>query len=126
MSTSTSPTAAIVTSGDLAVNATSFARHIPAANLSTATQRTYLASIARLADLLEAESMPTDVANVRREHVEAFMEDQLATWKPATADRARSLATPRVCGPTHPVPICTGHNARRGTGSWSRVPERTT
>jgi site-specific recombinase XerD len=82
---STSPTEPIVTTGDLAVNATSFARHIRAANLSPATQRTYLASIARLADFLTAKGMPTDVANVRREHLEAFMEDQLASWKPATA-----------------------------------------
>ena len=40
MSTSTSPTAAIVTSGDLAVNATSFGRRIRAANLLPCTQRT--------------------------------------------------------------------------------------
>lgn len=85
MATSTSPTAPIVTAGDLAVNARSFARHIRAANLSPATQRTYLASIARLAEFLESKGMPTDVANIRREHLEAFMEDQLANWKPATA-----------------------------------------
>ena len=29
--------------------------------------------------------MPTSIANVRREHVEAFIEDQLARRKPATA-----------------------------------------
>lgn len=29
--------------------------------------------------------MPTDVANLRREHIEAFIEDQLARWKPTTA-----------------------------------------
>jgi site-specific recombinase XerD len=29
--------------------------------------------------------MPTDVAAIRREHLEAFIEDQLAHWTPATA-----------------------------------------
>jgi site-specific recombinase XerD len=74
-----------VTAGDFGVNATSFARHIRAANLSPATQRTYLASLARLATFLESRGMPTDVASIRREHLEAFIEDQLATWKPTTA-----------------------------------------
>ena len=75
----------MVTRGDLAANVTSFARHLRAANLSPATQRTYLASLARLATFLGSRGMPTDVASIRREHLEAFMEDQLATWKPATA-----------------------------------------
>jgi site-specific recombinase XerD len=74
----------MVTNGDLAANAVSFARHIRAANLSPATQRTYLASLDRLAAFLEEKGMPTDVANIRREHLEAFIEDQLARWKPAT------------------------------------------
>ena len=38
-----------------------------------------------LADFLVSRGMPTDVAALRREHLEAFMEDQLANWKPATA-----------------------------------------
>jgi len=75
----------MVTRGDLAANVTSFARHLRAANLSPATQRTYLASLNRLATFLESRGMPTDVAAIRRGHLEAFMEDQLANWKPATA-----------------------------------------
>jgi site-specific recombinase XerD len=75
----------MVTRGDLAANVTSFARHLRAANLSPATQRTYLASLERLLTFLESRGMPTDVAAIRREHLEAFMEDQLANWKPATA-----------------------------------------
>jgi site-specific recombinase XerD len=77
--------APIVTDGDLAGNVTSFARHLRAANLSPATQRTYLASLDRLARFLTERGMPTDVAAIRREHLEAFMEDQLAQWKPTTA-----------------------------------------
>ncbi|CAN5619544.1 site-specific tyrosine recombinase XerD [soil metagenome] len=79
------PIAKIVTRGDLGSNVDSFARHLRAANLTPATQRTYLASLDRLARFLEASGMPTDVAAIRREHLEAFMEDQLARWKPATA-----------------------------------------
>ncbi len=75
---------AIVTRGDLAGNVESFARHMRAANLTPATQRTYLASLDRLATFLEANGMPTDVAAIRRGHLEAFLADQLARWKPAT------------------------------------------
>ncbi len=79
------PTAPIVTRGDLPANVVSFARHMRAANLCPATQRTYLAALDRLAGFLESRGMPTDVAAIRREHLETFMEDQLANWKPATA-----------------------------------------
>jgi site-specific recombinase XerD len=79
------PTAPIVTRGDMTANVVSFGRHMRAANLSPATQRTYLAALDRLAAFLESRAMPTDVAAIRREHLEAFMEDQLANWKPATA-----------------------------------------
>ena len=75
----------MVTRGDLGANVASFARHLRAENLSPATQRTYLASLGRLAEFLEARGMPTDVAAIRREHLESFMEDQLAHWTPATA-----------------------------------------
>ncbi|MBF6604069.1 MAG: tyrosine-type recombinase/integrase [Chloroflexi bacterium] len=71
--------------GDLAVNRTSFARGLRAGNLAPATVTTYLASIDRFADFLAAQGMPTDLAAIRREHVEAFIEDQLARWRPATA-----------------------------------------
>lgn len=82
---SASPTSPIVTGGDFAANVVSFARSMRAANLSAATQRTYLASLDRLARFLAERAMPTDVAAIRREHLEAFIEDQLATWRPATA-----------------------------------------
>lgn len=75
----------IVTRGDMAGNVDSFARHLRAANLTPATQRTYLASLDRLARFLDAKGMPTDVAAIRREHLESFIEDQLERWKPATA-----------------------------------------
>ncbi|MGZ6299445.1 MAG: hypothetical protein ACXWMN_03000 [Candidatus Limnocylindria bacterium] len=67
------PTVLIVTCGDLAANVISFARQMPAANLSPATQRTYLAALDRLADFLEPLGMPTSVAAIRREHQEQLI-----------------------------------------------------
>jgi site-specific recombinase XerD len=78
--------------GDIAANAQSFARHLRAANKAPATTHAYLDAVARLDAFLAAHGMPRDVANVRREHVEAFIEDQLARLKPASAaNRYRSL-----------------------------------
>lgn len=81
----TRSTRPIVTAGDLGANAASFARHLRAANLSPKTQRTYLDALAQLARFLADAGMPTDVSAIRREHVEAFIADQLARFKPATA-----------------------------------------
>src|SRR5205823_2857973 len=75
----------ILAPSDLAANVASYARHMRAENLSPATQRTYLASLRRLAAFLEARGMPTNVAALRREHLESFIEDQLATRTAATA-----------------------------------------
>ena len=49
-------------------------------------------AVSRLDAFLEAHGMPRAVAAIRREHVEAFIEDQLARLKPASAaNRYRSL-----------------------------------
>ncbi len=71
--------------GDLAVNAASWARHLRASNLSPNTTRTYLDSVGRLAAFLDERGMPADLATIRREHVEAFIEHLLERWRPATA-----------------------------------------
>jgi site-specific recombinase XerD len=84
----------IVTDGDLGANVTSFARHLRAANLSPKTQKTYLDGLARLAGFLHERGMPTDVGSIRREHLEAFIEDQLTRWKPATAANRFSSIRP--------------------------------
>lgn len=78
-------TVPILTRGDFAANVRSFARHLRAANLTPSTQRTYLASLDRLERFLAENGMPLDVAAIRREHLEAFLEDQLNRFKPATA-----------------------------------------
>jgi site-specific recombinase XerD len=78
-------TSVILTSGDLAANAASFARHLRASNLAPRTIRTYLEGLDRFATFLTDHSMPTDLAAIRREHVEAFIEDVLRTSRAATA-----------------------------------------
>ncbi|HSW41272.1 MAG TPA: tyrosine-type recombinase/integrase [Patescibacteria group bacterium] len=85
-------TPAIVTQGDLGGNAASWARHLRASNLAPRTQQTYGEAVAGFARFLEASGMPTDIANIRREHVETWIEKLLAESKPATAtNRYRSL-----------------------------------
>jgi site-specific recombinase XerD len=85
-------TRTIVTAGDLGVNAASFARHLRASNLAPRTVRTYLEGLQRLADYLTAQGMPTDIAGIRREHVESWIADLLERGKPSSAaNRFRSV-----------------------------------
>ena len=84
----------IMVDGDIGVNQTSFARHLKAENLSERTLDTYCESVRQLARFLKGQGMPSDVANIRREHVEAFIAHLLERWKPATANnRYRALQT---------------------------------
>jgi site-specific recombinase XerD len=81
-----------IPAGDIPANARSFARHLRAANKSPNTIKAYLDAVTRLDAFLEARGMPRTVAAIHREHVEAFVEDQLARLKPASAaNRYRSL-----------------------------------
>ncbi len=85
---------AIIPEGDLAVNMASFGRHLRAENLSPRTQETYTEAVRQFARFVAAQGMPQEVANIRREHVEAFIADLLERWKPATAsNRYRGLQT---------------------------------
>lgn len=77
---------------DIPANALSFARNLRAANKSPNTIKAYVDAVTRLDGFLEARGMPRSVATIHREHVEAFVEDQLARLKPASAaNRYRSL-----------------------------------
>ena len=88
-------TSSIKATGDLPVNIKSFSLHLKAENLSARTIETYLESIEQLARFLADQGMPQDVANIRREHVEAFIAHLLELWKPATANnRFRDLTEP--------------------------------
>jgi site-specific recombinase XerD len=80
------------TRGDVQANGALFARHLRAGNRSPMTIKSYMEAIRQLDDYLDAHGMPRDVAAIRRDHVEAFIEDQLARLKPASAaNRYRSL-----------------------------------
>jgi site-specific recombinase XerD len=72
----------------------SYARHLRAANLTPATQRAYLDALRQLAEFLARTGMPTDVAAITREHVEAFISDQLARLAPASAANRYSSLRP--------------------------------
>ena len=77
---------------DVQPNAASFGRHLRAGNKAPATIKAYLDAVTLLDDFLAARGMPRAVAGLRREHVEAFIEDQLARLRPASAaNRYRSL-----------------------------------
>lgn len=78
--------------GDYAVLARSFERSLRAENKSPRTIQTYGESIRKFGEFLTENGMPTDVSDIRREHVETFIADLLAKWKPTTAhNRYRAL-----------------------------------
>ncbi len=78
--------------GDIEALTTSFRRHLRAGNLSPRTITTYTEACEGFARFLASRGMPTKVAGIRREHVEAYIEELLARWKPATANnRYRAL-----------------------------------
>ena len=82
----------IVSVSDIGVNIDSFGRHLRAENLSPRTSETDRESARQLSDYLADQGMPLEVANVHREHIEAFLSHLLTKWKPATANnRFRGL-----------------------------------
>lgn len=78
--------------GDVGVLIASWKRSLAAANKSERTQKIYTDAARRFAEFLAANGMPAQVANIRREHVEAHVVDLLETRKPSTASvRYRAL-----------------------------------
>ncbi|MGD0408086.1 MAG: tyrosine-type recombinase/integrase [Candidatus Limnocylindrales bacterium] len=76
----------------LAADVASFRRHLAARNLSPKTERTYLDAALLFEDFLAGSGWPAALPAIRREHVEAFIADQLDHYRPATAhNRYRSL-----------------------------------
>ena len=71
--------------GNVRVLAESFRPSLVAENRSLQTLATYGEALRQFADFLDRHGMPTEVANIRREHLEAFVADLLEHWKPATA-----------------------------------------
>jgi site-specific recombinase XerD len=71
--------------GDIGVNLASFERSLRATNLSPRTVQSYTESTRLLARFLAEHELPTSVAGIRREHLEAFIATLLRRWRPATA-----------------------------------------
>jgi hypothetical protein len=63
--------------GELTVLLTSWRLHLKAANLSPRTVRGYTDDGALFATFLAGKGMPTAVAAIKREHVEAFIAAEL-------------------------------------------------
>ena len=81
------------TVGNLDTLIPSWTRSLRAANKSPNTVEVYSGAARQLVDYLRAHGMPTQAANVTREHIEAFLEDLLTRRKPATANnRYRALS----------------------------------
>ena len=78
--------------GDVEQMVTSFRRHLRADNKAEQTITAYTYAPLQLADFLAERGMPSEVASIRREHVEAFLEDLLGRRTAATANnRYRGL-----------------------------------
>ena len=70
---------------DLLTLAASWRRSLAARRASPRTITTYTTAVEQLAAFLAAAGMPSRVANVRREHVEAWITDLLARRAATTA-----------------------------------------
>jgi site-specific recombinase XerD len=77
--------AAATTSPKLIDLLPSFQRHLRAENKSPRTIESYTEAVRRLHDFLTVRGMPVIIASITREHVEAFMEDQLSRLAASSA-----------------------------------------
>ena len=78
--------------GHLLVLNRSFRRTLEAENKSPRTIEAYTDAVRLLATYLQAHGQPLLAGELLREHLQAFIADQLARWKPATArNRYRGL-----------------------------------
>jgi site-specific recombinase XerC len=73
--------------GDVERMVTSFKRHLRAENKAHQTVTAYTYAPLQLANFLRDRGMPVEVASIRREHVEAFLEDLLEHRSAATATK---------------------------------------
>jgi site-specific recombinase XerD len=80
--------------GAFRVELDSFLLSLEAENLAEKTRRTYEEAVSLLGQFLAERGMPTAPAQIARGHVEAFIADQIARWRPNTA-RNRYLALKR-------------------------------
>src|SRR5919206_2330492 len=77
---------------DISVLLPSWRRSLRAGGRKPKTQETYLQAARLLGEHLAAAGLPTDVAELRREHVEDYIGHLLDQWRPTTASvRYRAL-----------------------------------
>jgi site-specific recombinase XerD len=70
----------------------SFRRTLEAENKSARTMQAYTDAVRLLAAYCQAHGQPLLAGELRRDHIQAFIADQLVRWKPATAhNRYRGL-----------------------------------
>jgi integrase len=70
----------------------SFRRTLEAENKSSRTMQAYTDAVRLLAVYCESHGQPLLAGELQREHIQAFIADQLARWKPTTAhNRYRGL-----------------------------------
>lgn len=72
----------------------SFLLSLEAENLAEKTRRTYEEAVSLFGQFLAERGMPTTPALIARGHIDAFIADQIARWRPNTA-RNRYLALKR-------------------------------
>jgi site-specific recombinase XerD len=83
MQPSSAPTQ--IVPNDIAALTRGYKLSLQARNRSPQTIRGYLLTVNLFRDFLFAAGMPTLVDQIERQHVEAFVADQLERWKPKTA-----------------------------------------
>ena len=80
--------------GAFRVELDSFLLSLEAENLAEKTRRTYEEAVSLFGQFLAERGMPTTPAQIARGHIDAFIADQIARWRPNTA-RNRYLALKR-------------------------------
>jgi site-specific recombinase XerD len=88
-----SPVGSVDTAGDIRTLAKSWDRSLRAQNRSPNTRAAYNESLRQLCDFLDANGMPTDVANITREHVETWLADLAERRSPATVNKRHIAAS---------------------------------
>ena len=91
-STQSTPPERQLPRGHLLVLNRSFRRTLEAEHKSPRTIEAYIDAVRLLATYCQAHGHPLLAGELRREHIQDFIADQLARWKPATAhNRYRGL-----------------------------------
>jgi hypothetical protein len=83
----------------------SFRRALEAENKSPRTMQAYTDAVRLFAAYCESHGQPLLAGELQREHIRAFIADQLARWKPATAHNRYRACTPSSPSSTSPAVV---------------------